>query len=135
MTRQKSKQVGISDGSGSDNDGNGSDTNNTSGVVGNMMSKLFGTNNTKNKKSTNSSKNKKSSKTISPINGDSSDEDGIKTVVWERGYNSQDEMRMHPEQMGSLAGEESVQYKGNRDWAQRQQEGRVVRRHQNDGPR
>ena len=56
-------------------------------------------------------------------------------MVWERGYHSEDEDRMHPQQAGKLAGADSVSDPVERQWAEVGLEGRVVRRGQSDGPR
>ena len=62
-------------------------------------------------------------------------EDQERPVVWERGYHSEDEERMHPQQSGKLAGADSVADPEKRLWAESGLEGRVVRRGQSDGPR
>jgi len=41
--------------------------------------------------------------------GGGNGEDQERPVVWERGYHSEDEERMHPQQSGKLAGADSVE--------------------------
>jgi len=56
-------------------------------------------------------------------------------VVFERGYREEDELFLHPEQRGKLAGVETVDGVEDRRWATSGLEGEVVRRWQSDGTR
>ena len=78
---------------------------------------------------------KKSSRKVSAAGESSGDEDAWRDrpVVWERRF--QDEHRLHPEQMGTLAGVDSIQDPDERAVAASTMNGRVVRRVDSDGPR
>eukprot|EP01041_Mallomonas_annulata_P000103 gene103-145_t len=67
--------------------------------------------------------------------GKAGEEEEDEVEVLERGYSSEDEFFLHPQQKGKLAGVEAVESNRNRQWATGGLEGRTVRRWQSDGSR